>query len=296
MRAVDRSPANLLRAVVELMPGGALITQALDNHGIIDRVAGWVQQQMASLGLVGSSIRQADRFLDSWAGATSSDLGGVWERAKRIVTEPIARITSFVGNLVSGMLQFIRDAVLRPLAGWPRHPRLGSAVRGAWPQPDYRRAGAAQRGNLIGGFMRLIGQEEVWQNIQRGNAVARAWAWFQGALAGLMGFVTALPGQFMDTLRSLGNDLLTPAADLRAHCAGLRRFAGRFFSWAGQQVMSLLEIIFEVARQRDALPAPRRRALQHHLPQPDRLRAQPGAGRRPASGLRHRIGTHLRPA
>ena len=58
MRPVDRSAGNLLRAVVELMPGGALITQALDNHGIIDRVAGWVQQQLASLGMVGGSIRQ----------------------------------------------------------------------------------------------------------------------------------------------------------------------------------------------------------------------------------------------
>ena len=46
---------------------------------------------------------------------------------------------------------------------------------------------------LIGGFMKLIGQEEVWQNIKRGNAVARALAWFQGALAGLMGFVRVDP-------------------------------------------------------------------------------------------------------
>ena len=42
--------------------------------------------------------------------------------------------------------------------------------------------------------MKLIGQEEVWENIKKGNAVARAWAWFQGALAGLMGFVAADPG------------------------------------------------------------------------------------------------------
>ena len=66
LRAVDRSAANLLRAVVELLPGGALITRALDAHGIVDRVAGWVQQQIAGLGLVAGSIRQAvDRFLGS---------------------------------------------------------------------------------------------------------------------------------------------------------------------------------------------------------------------------------------
>ena len=249
MRAVDRSPGNLLRAVVELIPGGALITRALDGYGIIDRVAGWVQQQMNSLGLVASSIRQAvDRFLDSLSWTDIFDLGGVWERAKRIVTEPIARITSFIGNLVSGILQFIRDAVLRPLAGLAQGTRgwdLLCAVLGRNPITGDAVPRTAE--TLIGGFMRLIGQEEVWQNLQQSRAVPRAMAWFQGALAGLMGFVTALPGLFLSTLRSLGiNDLLTPLQTFGRIVRVFGDFAGRFVAWAGAQVMSLLEIIFDV--------------------------------------------------
>jgi hypothetical protein len=249
MRAVDRSPANLLRAVVELIPGGALITQALDNHGIIERVAGWVNQQIATLGLVGSSIRQAvDRFLDGLGWRDIFDLGGVWERASRIVTEPIGRITRFACGLVSGVLQFIREAILRPLAGLAANTRgwdLLCAVLGRNPisgEPVQRTAAT-----LIGGFMRLIGQEEIWQNIQRGNAIARAFGWFQGALAGLMGFVTALPGLFMDTLRRLGvADLVSLPQTFARIARVFGDFAGRFFNWAGQQVMSLLQIIFEV--------------------------------------------------
>lgn len=249
MQTVDRSPGNLLRAVVELMPGGALITRALDNHGIVDRVAGWVQQQMNSLGLVAGSIRQAvDRFLDSLSWTDIFDLGGVWERAKRIVTEPIARIAAFIGNLVAGVLQFIRDAVLRPLAGLAQGTRgwdLLCAVLGRNPitgEPVPRTAE-----NLIGGFMRLIGQEEVWRNLLESRAVPRALAWFQGALAGLMGFVTALPGLFMDTLRSLGiADLLTPVQTFGRIVRVFGDYAVRFATWGGQQVMSLLEIIFDV--------------------------------------------------
>lgn len=249
MRAVDRSPGNLLRAVVELMPGGALITRALDGYGIIDRVAGWVQQQLNSLGLVAGSIRQGvDRFLDSLSWTDIFDLGGVWERAKRIVTEPIARITAFVGNLVSGILQFIRDAVLQPLAGLAQGTRgwdLLCAVLGRNPITGEAVPRTAE--TLIGGFMRLIGQEEVWQNLQQSRAVPRAMAWFQGALAGLMGFVTALPGLFMNTLRSLGiGDLLTPVQTFGRIVRVFGDFAGRFVSWAGAQVMSLLEIIFDV--------------------------------------------------
>lgn len=249
MQAVDRSPGNLLRAVVELMPGGVLITRALDNHGIIDRVAGWVQQQIASLGLVASSIRQAvDRFLDSLSWTDIFDLGGVWERAKRIVTEPINRITAFVGNLVSGILQFIRDAVLRPLAGLAAGTRgwdLLCAVLGRNPITGDPVARTAD--NLIGGFMRLIGQEEIWQNLQRANAINRAFAWFQGALAGVMGFVTGLPQLFLDTLRSLiVADLLTIPQTFARIARVFVNFVGSFISWAGQQVWALLEIIFDV--------------------------------------------------
>ncbi len=249
MRAVDRSPGNLLRAAVELLPGGALITRALDNHGIVDRVAGWVQQQFASLGLVAGSIRQAvDRFLDSLSWTDIFDLGGVWERARRIVSEPIARITSFVGSLVTSILQFVRDAILQPLAGLAQGTRgwdLLCAVLGRNPITGDTVPRSAE--TLIGGFMRLIGQEEVWQNLQQSRAVPRAWAWFQGALAGVMGFVAALPGLFLATLRSLGiGDLLTPVQTFTRVARVFGDFAGRFFTWAGQQVMSLLEIIFDV--------------------------------------------------
>lgn len=249
MQAVDRSPGNLLRAVVELMPGGVLITRALDGYGIVDRVAGWVQQQIDGLGLVASSIRQAvDRFLDSLSWTDIFDLGGLWERAKRIVSEPIGRIRALIGNLVAGVLQFIRDAVLRPLAGLAAGTRgwdLLCAVLGRNPitgEPVLRTAET-----LIGGFMRLIGREEVWQNLQRSRAVPRAWAWFQGALAGVTGFVAALPGLFLAALRSLGiADLLTPVQAFTRIARVFGDFAGRFVGWAGQQVMSLLEIIFDV--------------------------------------------------
>src|SRR5205814_9642561 len=70
---------------------------------------------------------------------------------------------------------------------------------------------------LIGGFMKLIGQEEVWNNLKRANAIARAWAWFQGALEGLMGYVRQLPSLFISALQSLelADIVLLPRAFLK---------------------------------------------------------------------------------
>ena len=50
--AVSRSAANILRALVEFIPGGALIAQALDNYGIFDRVHAEHDRQHAEAGNV----------------------------------------------------------------------------------------------------------------------------------------------------------------------------------------------------------------------------------------------------
>jgi hypothetical protein len=249
MSRVERSAANILRAVIEMIPGGALITQAMENNGVFDRVGAWVEQQIRTLGMTGRLIRDGiDRFLDSLSWTDIFDLGGVWDRAKRIFTEPIDRIISFIGGLVSGIIGFIKDAILRPLARLAEGTRgydLLKAVLGQDPitgDPVPRNAET-----LIGGFMRLIGQEEIWQNIQRSGAVARAWAWFQGALSGLLGFVQQIPSLFIQAFRSLeiADIILVPRAFAKI-ISVFGGFVGRFFSWAGETIWNLLEIIFSV--------------------------------------------------
>lgn len=249
MSAVDRSAANILRAVVEFIPGGGLITQALDNYGIFEKAGKWVEEQIRTLGMVGGAIKQAlTSFIDSLSWKDIFHLGDVWERAKRIFTDPIDKIISFVKGLVLGFLALIRDALLRPLAklaegtqGWD----LLKAVLGQDPitgDPVPQTAEA-----LIGGFMKLIGQEEIWNNIKKANALSRAWAWFKGALSGLLGFVKQIPSLIISTIKSieLMDIVLLPRVFIKVGKA-FAGFLGKFFSWAGDQIWSLLQIIFEV--------------------------------------------------
>lgn len=262
MSRVDRSAANIMRAIVEFIPGGNLITRALDNHGVFDKVGNWVEQQIRSLGMTGAMIRDAVmEFLDSLGWRDIFDLGGVWNRAKRIFTEPIDRLINFAKGLINGILEFVKDAILRPLAELASQTRawdLLIAVLGVNPitgDPVPRNADT-----LIGGFMKLIGQEEVWLNIKRGNAIARAWAWFQGALSGVMGFVRQIPSLFMQTLRSLTIvDLVTVVGAFNKVRAVFGGFAGQFISWAMGTVIQLLEILFSVVAP-GAMPYIRRAA------------------------------------
>jgi hypothetical protein len=249
MARVERSGANILRALVELIPGGNLITRALDGYGVFERAGAFVEQQFRTLGMTGAMFRDALlRFIDSLGWRDIFRPGSVWERAKRIFTEPVGRLIDFGKSLVAGIIRLIKDAILRPLA------RLASRTR-AWDllcavlgrNPITGEAVPRTAETLIGGFMKLIGQEEVWRNIQRARAIPRAWAWFQGALAGLISFVSQVPRMFLDAMRSLeiADIVVLPNAFMKVGRAFVG-FIGRFLSWAGQQVLSLLQIIFEV--------------------------------------------------
>lgn len=251
MSTVDRSAANILRALIELIPGGAFITQALDNHGVFNKIATWIENQIKALGMVGQMFKSAlTELIDSLG---LSDLapwnwGDVWNRAKRIFTAPIERLISFAKGVVTDILKFVKDAILKPLAALAQGTRgydLLKAILGEDPitgEPVPRNADT-----LIGGFMKLIGQEEIWENIKKGRAVARAWAWFQGALAGLMGFVRSIPRKIIDTISSLTfQDIITVAGAFSKILGAFVTIAGDFISWGLNQVISLLEILFSV--------------------------------------------------
>ncbi len=249
MRSVDRNAANLLRALIEVIPGGHFITQALDNHGVINKAAAWMEQKIATLGDIGSDIvASLKRFLDSLGWRDIFDLGGVWERAKSIFTSPISRLINFGISVGTEILKMVKSTILKPLAALAKGTRgydLLCVLLGENPisdEPVPRNADT-----LIGGFMKLIGQEEIWKNLKKGNAVDRAWAWFQGALAGLLGFARSIPGRIVETLASLTvQDILTVAGAFTKVIGTFAGIAGDFLSWGLNQVVSLLEILFSV--------------------------------------------------
>lgn len=249
MQQVDRTPANILRAIVEFIPGGGLITQALDKYGILDRVGNWVQQQLNTLALTGASIRNAlNTFLGTLRWSDIFHLDDLWTRAVHIFSDPINRIKNMVVGFAEGIWKFVRDAILRPIAqlasttaGWP----LLTAVLGR--NPITGEAVPRNADTLIGGFMTLIHEEEIWNNLKKANAVSRAWAWFQGVLSGLMGFVNQIPDLFRQALTSLEwTDVINLPSGFMKVARVFGGFLGNFISWAGDKIWNLLQIIFEV--------------------------------------------------
>ena len=246
---VERSGANIIRAIIEFLPGGKLITDALENNGVLAKVGAWVEGQFKTLGMVGSAFKNAlSEFIDSLGWRDIFHLGDVWDRAKRIFTDPVSRLIDFGKGLLVGIIRFVKEAVLRPLGKLAEGTRgydLLKAVLGSDPVTGDTVPQTAE--TIIGGFMKLINQEEIWNNIKKSNAIPRAWAWFKKALKGLWALVSSFPQRVIDGFKSLVlfDIVLVPRAFIKIGKVFLG-FLADFIRWAGGTIWDLLKIIFAV--------------------------------------------------
>jgi len=246
---VDRSPGNILRAAIQLIPGGKFITDALDAHGVFDKVSVWAATQFETLKDIGSSIWQdIENFLNKFSVRDLADPGGLWDRAKAIVERRADQVKAFATGLKDGIVALIKEAILKPIAAFARttsgYPLL-CTVMGKDPITGETVPQDAEA--LLGGFMKFIGEEELWATMQKAKAIPRAFAWFKDALNALRGFVNEIPGLFVQAFKSLEvvDIILIPRAFLKL--AGVfGNFAVRFVTWGANAVWTLLEIIFDV--------------------------------------------------
>jgi Domain of unknown function (DUF4157) len=250
MSSVDRSAANILRAMVEFLPGGSLITEALDNHGVFEKAGAFVEAQIDALGLAGSSIKAAvTEFISSLD--LPGDLlnpGGAWERAKRIFTDPIDRIKQAGINMVTGIIEIIKDAILKPIAKLAEGTEGYNLLKGVLGEdPITGEAVTPSAETLLGPLLRMIGLGDVWQKMQEANAVPRAWQWFQTTMSQLVGFVSEIPTLFVSAFKSLTIEdiILVPKAFAKL-AAVFGGFMSKFVSWGVDAMWKLLEIVFDV--------------------------------------------------
>jgi hypothetical protein len=246
---VASGAAALLAAAIKLIPGGSQVLEALRNHNVFDQAATWASQRFDELKGVAKSAGAAVAELLRNLGSLILNPEDSWERAKALVAAPIDAIVRFATKIKEDIVKFIKTVILEPMASYARGTKsyaLLATVLGKDPITNQRVPDGPDA--LVGGFMAFIGEEEVWANVQKANAIDRAYAWFQKAVGTLRSFVGEIPALFVRALESLDvvDIVLVPRAF--AKVAGVfGGFASRFVSWGADAVWNLLEIVFEVA-------------------------------------------------
>ena len=248
---VARTPGNVFRAIVSFIPGASLVTDALTNAGILDKFANWAWSQIepavsAFMDLGGAILR----FLKSLGAGDLLNPGAAIDRGIGMVTAPINTIKNLVAGFIDAVLEFVKEAILRPLGKLAEGTDSYDLLKGVMGEDPVTGDAVDNSAELmVGGFMKIIGQEEVWQNIQKSGALAKCWAWMQGAMADLKGFVAEIPGLFMAGLKSLTLvDIIVVPLAFAKLAKVFGNFLGRFISWAGEAMWNLLEIVFKAVK------------------------------------------------
>ena len=279
---VDRSGANILRAAVELIPGGGLIVKALDTYGIFEKGGAWLEQQVATLGMVGSAVFDA---LMSFLHATDlSDLvlhpGDSWDNAKRVFTEPIDRLIAFFKSVAQGFIDLIKDAILKPLAALAQKTPawdLLIALLGENPITENRRLRTPARSSAASEADRSGGGLAEHPELRRAGQGRRMVRRRESRPDRLR---PADSGLFVAALKSFViEDLLDLPGAFRRVVGMFGDFVGQVHRLGGKRCWKLLEIIFDVVspgafglRQED------RRGAEEHPEEPAALRRQSRQG------------------
>ena len=243
---VERSPLNFLRGFLGMSLGGELLFQKMNENGALNEASAWISTRVNALGISWSYISGLFSRARSEMGVTLGVAGNM-NVIRRIFGPPLQRILAFVSEVASKVLEFIKNAVLIPMAriahGRPGYTLL-TVMMGRDPVTDEPVERNAT--NIIGGFMQLIGQEERWQQIQQSQVIGPTFTWFEERIAGLNITWPRISGMFNQAWESLSiDDILTPLSAMERMWGIFGGFVTEIFTFAREAAVKVLEFIFE---------------------------------------------------
>ena len=111
---VERNGRSLLRGFIGLIPGGEVLYQKLNEHGIIDRAFEWVEGELSRLNL--SLSRIENLIEEAWdeMGITEG-ISGNLRILERKFGGLLTDLERFADSLLDQLIEFVKEALVRPL-------------------------------------------------------------------------------------------------------------------------------------------------------------------------------------
>ena len=112
---VPRSPENILRGFMSLLPGGLEKYNQLRESGAVTRMISWIEGAVASLNITWSYIRGL--FIGLWESFTLRMLTAPFAAFQRIIStlaDPIRRIFAFIRQVIQAVVMFALEAMNFP--------------------------------------------------------------------------------------------------------------------------------------------------------------------------------------
>jgi phage-related protein len=104
---VPRTPKNIIRGFMALLPGGEEKFNRLEETGAIDRMVTWISGAVSALNITREYI--TGLFTGLWQSFSIRDLTdpfGVFRRVIDTFAEPVARIMAFIWEVIKALVMF----------------------------------------------------------------------------------------------------------------------------------------------------------------------------------------------
>ncbi|MBD2336006.1 DUF4157 domain-containing protein [Calothrix sp. FACHB-156] len=212
-RPVERSAVNLVRGLMGLVPGGDLIFKTLQETGVLDRAFAWLNAQVQQLNITWDGIKAL--FSRAWDEVSVWDgFEGAFAKIRGIFGPTVQRIMNFAASVVSKVIEFIKEAIIKPVGQFVKEKvpgyKLLTVILGKDPvtgDPVERNAT-----NFIGGFLELVpGGKETFKNLQESGAIDRATTWLEQEIKRLNLTWEGIKALFSQIWNALSiNDITSP--------------------------------------------------------------------------------------
>ncbi|MEF8811423.1 MAG: DUF4157 domain-containing protein, partial [Bacteroidales bacterium] len=246
---VDRSGMNILKGFIQLHPQGEEQLRQMKESGSLQRAANWIDRSITRVYKALTGIGTA--FKRTWDKVSIESLLNPIDTFREIYgsfEKPVSEIFSFLWEVGSKILEFIKDALLRRLSAWAKETRgypLITVLLGRDPFTWENVERTPMK--LIRGFFSLLeGGIEKFNQLKESGAVQRLITWITGAVNSLNITWSYIRGLFINLWNTFSlSDLANPIAAFRRIINTLSEPIGRILSFIYEVIKAVIRFALE---------------------------------------------------
>jgi hypothetical protein len=242
-RNVDRSPENLTRGVLGLVPFGNVVAAKLIELGVVQGAARMLDEGLTARNL---TLQRIQAEIDqAWKEIDLTDPDGALTIVKRHVGGLYADALAFVKGVLDAIVQLIRDAAVglaeKYLVGTPTWELVKKVLH---QDPLRGTPVAATTVEILTDFLKLIGKEDALKQMQERGTLQKTADWLDSRIGQFLGLLGELTALFAAGWQAIQPENLAQLPDNLSKLAGQAiGLIGRIGAFAGEVLAEVVRLI-----------------------------------------------------
>jgi len=242
-RNVDRSPENLTRGVLGLVPFGNVVAAKLIELGVVQGAARMLDDGLRARNL---TLQRIQGEIDqAWKEIDLTDPDGALTIVQRHVAGLYTDALAFVKGVIDSIVQLIRDAAVglaeKYLVGTPTWELVKKVLH---TDPLRGTPVVATTVEILTDFLKLIGKEDALKQMQERGTLQKTADWLDARIGQFLGLLGELTALFEAGWHAIQPENLAQLPDNLSKLAGQAKgLIGRIGAFAGEVLTEVVRLI-----------------------------------------------------